>query len=68
MNMKKQAVSLIRGLGHRLVQGVSATKPQRLNQHHAPLGMLDVERITRVAQPISAITTRPSSSSSSSRW
>ncbi|MDP2344454.1 MAG: hypothetical protein Q8O67_26085 [Deltaproteobacteria bacterium] len=69
--MKKQAASLIRGLGNRLIAGVSVDKfgkegPARLNLQHAPLGMLDVERITRVAAPIATITTRPSSSSS--RW
>ena len=69
MNMKfsalqaarqSQAVSMIRGLGRRLVvSALPAQAPHRLNPSSAPLGMLDVERITRVAAPIAAITTRP---------
>ena len=57
--MKKQAVSIIRNLGHRLV--VPKETSSRLNPGHAPLGMLDVERITRVSEPISTIVSRPAS-------
>ena len=57
--MKKNAVSLIRGLGRRLVKSEGAS---RLNLQHAPVGMLDVERITRVSEPIATIVSRPLSS------
>jgi len=53
--MKRRAVSLIRGLGARL----ASEQAVRLNPTCAPLGMLDVERITRTAQPVSTVTTRP---------
>ena len=55
MNMKKQAASMIRSLGRRLVVASSV----RTNPASVPLGMLDVERITMVAQPIATLLTRP---------
>jgi hypothetical protein len=53
--MRQRTVSVIRHIGQRLV----AQRPQLMNPSHAPLGMLDVERITSVAAPITTITTRP---------
>lgn len=53
------AVTMLRGLGRRLAREDAV----RLNPGAAPVGMLDVERITRVAQPISTVTTRPLSTS-----
>jgi hypothetical protein len=52
--VKLPAVSLIRGLGRRLAIG-----PEPSGLSGAPVGMLDVERITRVAPPISTLTSRP---------
>jgi len=46
---------MLRGLGRRLVREDAV----RLNPTSAPVGMLDVERITRVAAPVSTVTTRP---------
>ena len=66
MNMKKQAVSMIRGLGKKLV--TSSSSSTHLNASHAPVGMLDVERITRVAAPIATLTTRPSPQRSRLPW
>ncbi len=60
--MKKKAVSIIAGLGRRLVSSDGV----RLNPSHAPVGMLDVERITRVAAPVSTLVSRPAHSSHSS--
>ncbi len=53
--MRQRTVSVIRTIGQRLV----SVRPQHLNPSHAPLGMLDVERITKVSAPISTITSRP---------
>ena len=53
--MRQRTVSVIRHIGQRLVN----VRPQHLNPSHAPLGMLDVERITNVAAPITTITSRP---------
>jgi hypothetical protein len=50
-----RAVTMLRGLGRRLVREDAV----RLNPSAAPVGMLDVERITRVAAPVSTVTTRP---------
>ena len=47
---------VIRALGRRL-----SASPRSLNPSGAPLGMLDVERITRVQPPISTVLSRPSS-------
>jgi hypothetical protein len=46
---------VLRGLGRRFVR----EDVVRLNPSSAPVGMLDVERITRVAAPASTPTTRP---------
>jgi hypothetical protein len=50
-----RAVAVLRGLGRRFVR----EDVVRLNPSSAPVGMLDVERITRVAAPASTPTTRP---------
>ena len=52
--MKQRAVRLFRGLRSSLSQ-----RSVDLNPTHAPVGMLDVERITRVAPPVSTVTHRP---------
>jgi hypothetical protein len=46
---------VIRALGRRL------SAARTLNANGAPVGMLDLERITRVQPPISTILSRPSS-------
>jgi hypothetical protein len=46
---------MLRGLRRRLVREDAV----RLNPTAAPVGMLDVERIIRVAAPVSTVTTRP---------
>ena len=53
--MRQHAARMIRGLGRRL----TSDGRERLNQSCMPLGMLDVERITRVSTPVSVILTRP---------
>ena len=46
--------AVIRVLGRRF-----STTSRPLNRSHAPVGMLDLERITRVQPPVSTITSRP---------
>jgi hypothetical protein len=46
--------AVIRALGRSLSQPTRS-----LNRTHAPVGMLDLDRITRVQPPISTITSRP---------
>jgi hypothetical protein len=50
--------SLDRSLGFSLRSSPSVTA-RPLNRSHAPVGMLDLERITRVQPPISTVTSRP---------
>jgi len=57
--MRKTAVATLRNLGLRLVQDRPDDRGSRFNPSHAPLGMLDVERITRVSPPVSTIVSRP---------
>jgi hypothetical protein len=57
------ALRTIKSLGRRLTL-TSSTSTSSLNRSHAPVGMLDVERITRTAEPIATIVSRPTSSSS----
>ena len=56
MNASSPTRHAIRALGRRL-----SASARPLNKTGAPLGMLDLERITRVQPPISTITSRPSS-------
>jgi hypothetical protein len=60
MNRRSPTRAVIRVLGRtlgRTLSQTSSTSP--LNGAHVPLGMLDLERITRVQPPISTITSRP---------
>ena len=50
--------AVIRTIGRSLGRTWPATA-RSLNRSHAPVGMLDVERITRVQPPVSTITSRP---------
>ena len=52
--MKRYAVRFIEGIGRKL-----SPDSVHLNPSHAPVGMLDLERITRVAPPVSTVTSRP---------
>ena len=54
--MKRSPVAFMRGLGRSLTTSSASV---RLNPSSAPLGMLDIERITRVAPPVSTVTSRP---------
>jgi hypothetical protein len=58
-----RTLNVLRGLGAR----VSRPDTVRLNPTSAPVGMLDVERITRTAQPISTVITRPLSTALASQ-
>lgn len=62
--MKSTALRTIKSLGRRLTLTSSTSTASSLNRSHAPVGMLDVERITRTAEPIATIVSRPTSSSS----
>lgn len=59
MKRRSPTRAVIRVLGRTLgrLGGTSSTLP--LNGSHMPLGMLDLERITRVQRPNPAIPSRP---------
>jgi hypothetical protein len=62
MPLRSPTRAAIRVLGRSLGRsfGRALSTPKRtLNGSHAPVGMLDLERITRVQPPISTITSRP---------
>ena len=59
MNRRSPTRAAIRVLGRTLGRTFGRASSTPLNGSHAPVGMLDLERITRVQPPISTITSRP---------
>ncbi len=58
MKVSSTTRAVIRTIGRSLGRTLPATA-RALNRSHAPVGMLDLERITRVQPPVSTVTSRP---------